>query len=72
MKLFRFDCYGESEGKERRMVNGEVVKFKYHEVVADHYIYRGAVGNHNTLRHYGETKYQIDLESARGTTWWTI
>ena len=39
-----------------RMVNGEVVKFKYTEVVADNYIYRGAVDKYNALRHYGGTK----------------
>ena len=38
------------------MVNGEVVKFKYPEVVADDYIYRGAVENHNALSHDGRTK----------------
>ena len=42
------------------MVNGEVVKFKYPEIVADHYIYRGEVDN------------QISLESVWGTTWWSI
>ena len=28
--------------------------------------------NHNGLIHDGGNKYQIGLESARGTTWWTI
>ena len=54
------------------MVNGEIVKFKYPEVVADHYRYRGAVENHNALRHYGGTKSQFGLESKWGTTWWPI
>ena len=50
------------------MVNGEVVKSKYAEVVADHHRYRGAVENHNSLRHDGGTKSQIGLESAWRTT----
>ena len=53
-------------------MNGEVVKFKYPEVVADHYRYRGEVENHNELRHNGGNKYKIGLESKRGTTWWPI
>ena len=50
------------------MVNGEVVKFKYPEVVADHYRYRGGVENHLLLRHDDRTKSHIGLESAQGTT----
>ena len=38
------------------MVNGEVVKFNYTEDVAGNYRYRGAVENHNTLRHDDDTK----------------
>ena len=53
-------------------MNAEAVKFKYPEVVADHYKYRGAMDNHNALRHDGGTKSQIGLESAWGTTWWPI
>ena len=49
--------------EEIRMVNGEIVKFKYPEVVANHYRYRGAVDNHNALRHDVRTKYQFRLES---------
>ena len=49
-----------------------VIELKYPEVVADYYIYRGAVENKNALRHDGGTKYQIGLESAWGTTWWPI
>ena len=30
----------EGQKEERSMVNGEVVKFKYPEVVTDHYRYR--------------------------------
>ena len=54
------------------MKNGEVVKFKYPIIVANHYRYRVCVGNHNSLRHDGGKKYRIGLESARLTTCWTI
>ena len=54
------------------MVNGEIVKFKYPEVVADHYRYRLVVENHNYLRHDGRTKSKFGLESKWGTTWWPI
>ena len=37
-------------------MNGVVVKFKYPEFVSDHYRYRGAVDNQNSLRHDGGTK----------------
>ena len=52
----------EGHKKDRSMVNGDLVKLKYPEVVEDNYIYRGAVENHNVLRHDGGTKYQIGLE----------
>ena len=51
----------EGQKEERRMVNGEIVKFKYPGVVADHYRYRGSVENHNDLRHDGGTKPQFGL-----------
>ena len=44
----------------------------YPEVVADHYIYRGAVDNHNALMHDCGAKAKIGFESALGTTWWII
>ena len=59
----------EGQKEERRMLNREVVKFKYPEVVAYHYRYIGAVENHNALNHYGKTRPKIVLESAWGTTW---
>ena len=62
----------EGQKEERRMVNGEVVKFKYPEVVADDYIYRGAVENHNVLRYSGGIKPQFGLDSKLGTTWWHV
>ena len=40
------------------MVNEEVVKFNYPEVVADYYRYREAAENQNVLRHDGGTKSQ--------------
>ena len=57
---------------ERRVVNGEVVKFKYPAVFACHYRYRGSVENHNSLRHNGRTKYKFGLESIWVTTWLPI
>ena len=49
-----------TEGQKGEVIilNGEVVKFNYLEVVADHYKYRGAVYNHNSLRHDDGTKSQ--------------
>ena len=43
MIMSKFLCLNVTEGKkeERRMVNGEVVKFKYPKDVADHYRYGG-------------------------------
>ena len=62
----------EGQKEKRRMVNKEVVKFNYTSTVADHYIYRGSVDNHNSLRHDDGTKSQIGLEILWGTTWWPI
>ena len=62
----------EVQKEDIRMVNGDVVKFKYPEVVVDHYIYREAVENHNSLRPDDGTKPQFGLESKWGTTWWPI
>ena len=54
------------------MANGEIVKFKYPQVVAYNYRYRGAVDNHHAFRNDGGIKYQFGLESKWGTTWWLI
>ena len=62
----------EVQKEDIRMVNGDVVKFKYPEVVVDLYIYREAVENNNSLRHDDRTKLQFGLESKWGTTWWPI
>ena len=43
------------------MVNGEVVKFKYPDVVSDHYKYRGAVDNHNSPRCGDRNKSKFGL-----------
>ena len=62
----------EGHKEERRVGNGGVVKFKYPEVVAGNYRYRGEVDNHNALRHDGGPKPQMFLESSRGTALWPI
>ena len=46
------------------MVNVEVLKLNYPEVVADNYRYRDAVENHSSLERYGEIKSQIGLDIA--------
>ena len=51
---------------------GGVVNFKYPEGVVVHYRYRGGVENHNALRQNGGTKFQMFLESSRGTTWYSF
>ena len=53
----------EGQKEDRRMVNGKMFKFKYPEVVANHYRYRAAAENHNYLKHDGGTKSQIGLDS---------
>ena len=62
----------EGQKEEISMVNREVVKLKYPTIFSDNCRYRGAVGNHNLLRHNGGTKSQISLDSAWWETWWTI
>ena len=51
----------EGHKEDRSMENREVFKFKYPEVFANNYRYRGAVDNHNFLRHDGGTKSQFGL-----------
>ena len=62
----------EVQKEEISMVNEEIFKFKYPEVVEDHYRYMGGVDNHNALRHDGKAKSQFGLESKWGTTWYPI
>ena len=62
----------EGQKEEKRMLNGDVLKFKDPEVVADHYRYMGVVDNHNSLRHDGRVKHQIGFECAQGKTSWPI
>ena len=61
MSTFSGLTFPEVQKEERRVVNSEIVKFKYPDVFAEYYRYRGAVENHIALRHYGGTKYQIVL-----------
>ena len=49
----------EVQKEEIRMVNGELVKFKYLVFVDNNNIYRGGVDNNNDLRHYDGNKYQL-------------
>ena len=41
MSIFSGLTVPKGQKEDRRMVNGEVVKFKYPEVVSDNYRYRG-------------------------------
>ena len=63
MSTFSVLTVTEGHKEDRRVVNGEIVKFEYPGFVCDHYRYRRAVKNHNSLRYDGGTKYQIGLES---------
>ena len=72
MSSFSVFTVPEGQKEEIRMVNGEIFKFKYPEVVVDHCRYRRAVDNYDALSCDGGTKYQFCLESKWGTTWWTI
>lgn len=49
---------------------GDATHFKYKEVVANHYKYRGAVDEHNAKRHDGGTCCGISLESSWATARW--
>ena len=61
-----------NQKKKRSMVNVEVVKLNYTDIVSVHYRYSGEVYNNNALRYYGRENSQIGFESAWGTTWWPI
>ena len=63
MSTFSGLAVPEGQKEERSRLNGEIVNFKYNEIVVDNNSYRGAVENHNALRHYGGTKSQFGLES---------
>lgn len=52
------------------VATGDATKFKYKEVVANHYKYRGAVDEHNSKRHDGGTGDGIGLEASWATTRW--
>ena len=64
MSTFLGSTVPKVQKEERMMMNGEVVNFKYLEVVADHYIYRGGAENNNDVRNDGRAKPQIGLQSA--------
>ena len=50
---------------------GKLIKtFKYTEVIANHYNYRGAVDEHNAYRHDCGTKHGLSLEETWKTTRW--
>ena len=53
-------------------MDGEVVRFEYPEVVANHYKYKRAVYKQNSLRHDYMNKYKIIVDSAWGTKWLPI
>ena len=59
----------EGQKEETITVNGQVVKFKYHKIIATNYRYKGAVDNQNYFRHHGGTKSQIGLDIEWGTAW---
>ena len=52
--------------------NGERSVFKYREVIANHFDYRGAVDFHNSKRHDCGTKHGLSLEETWRTTNWTV
>ena len=45
-----------------RIVDGQTVKFKYNNVVGNHYKYWGAVYEHNSKRHDCGTNHGLSLE----------
>ena len=52
--------------KERR----PITRFKYTEVVGNHFTYRGAVDDHNSKRHDCGTKNGLCLEDSWLTNRW--
>ena len=55
MSIFYGLTVTDGQKQERSIVNKEALKFKYPEVVTDHYIYRGLLENPNASRHDGRT-----------------
>jgi hypothetical protein len=51
--------------EQRRKVNNQEVRFKYPEVVSNHYLYRGVIDKHNQRQHY-----PIPFERRWGTKRW--
>ena len=58
--------------EEYQLSKGQVLTFKYAEPFARHYLYRGAVDNHNALCHNDGTKHQAGLDNAWITHRWAI
>ena len=54
----------------RLLTNGQTKRFKYTEVVANHFMYRGAVDQHNAKRHDCGTKNGLSLEDTWVTNRW--
>lgn len=52
------------------IATGHATSFKYKEVIANHYRYRGAVDEHNAKRHDGGIGDGIGLEASWGTSRW--
>ena len=56
----------------RDIGNGERKTFKYTEVIANHFDFRGAVDFHNSKRHDCGTKHGLSIEETWRTTNWTL
>ena len=56
----------------RALSNDETGNFKYTEVIANHFDFRGAVDFHNSKRHDCGTKHGLSLEETWRTTNWTL
>ena len=61
-----------SQRESVRDSNGEACKFKYTEVVANHFDFRGAVDFHNSKRHDCGTKHGLSIEETWRTTNWAL
>ena len=52
----------EDQNEEYQLSKGKVLTFKYAEPFTHHYVYRGALDNHNAMRHDGGKKQKVRLE----------
>ena len=62
----------DSQRESVRGSNGETCKFKYTEVIANHFDFRGAVDFHNSKRHDCGTKHGLSIEETWRTTNWAL